>query len=172
MPAKSFSRVLIDRGTWRASAVQMRLLLAALLFTITAALRSFTQAVDLVQRIDQLYPWLNVIGIDRDAQGNVYLAGERKVQYRPRSIFGLDRWVAGICRDQAGSAGRQVYGAAIGGTQDEFVGGVESRFPGNLCLRHDQLRRLSGDLAPAFSQRGGSLETRRDRQCPLPKRLD
>jgi hypothetical protein len=53
----------------------MRRLLVAALCTLAAAAQELPRAVDLVQRIDQLYPWLEVAAFDLDAQGNIYLAG-------------------------------------------------------------------------------------------------
>jgi hypothetical protein len=53
----------------------MRLLATALLLALAASGQEFPQGVDLIQRIDNLYPWLNVLAFDVDALGNTYLAG-------------------------------------------------------------------------------------------------
>jgi uncharacterized protein (TIGR03437 family) len=109
--------------------------LAALLLTLAAAAQQFPQAVDLVQRIDQLYPWLDVIGVDLDGQGNVYLGGEAQgtipatINLRIGPLGGSD-----IVVIKLDPAGRQVYGAAIGGTQGEYVGGVKVDSGGNLYV--------------------------------------
>ena len=114
---------------------EMRLFAAAALTFAMAAAQDFPQGVDLVQRIDQQYPWLNVISFDVDAQGNVYLAGSAlgavpasiNIRYGP--LGGSDIVVLKVS-----PSGGLVYGTAIGGTQDEFVNRVKVDASGDLFL--------------------------------------
>ena len=109
--------------------------MAAALFALVAAAQELPQAVDLVQRIDQLYPWLDVIGFDVDAQGNTYLAGGVQgaipdiVNLRFGPLGGRDMVVIKL-----DPAGQQIYGTAVGGTGEEFVGGIKADSGGNLYL--------------------------------------
>ncbi len=110
-------------------------MVAAAVTLAVAAAQEFPQGVDLVQRIDQTYPWLNVISFDVDAQGNVYLAGSAlgavpasiNIRYGP--LGGRD-----IVVIKLGASGGLVYGTAIGGTQDEFVNRVRVDASGNLYV--------------------------------------
>jgi uncharacterized protein (TIGR03437 family) len=114
----------------------MRLFLAALVFTLAAAAQEFPQAVDLVQRIDQLYPWLNVIGFDVDEQGDIYLAGSAKsplpdiltTHFGP--LGGSD--IVVIKFDPV--AQRMLYAVAIGGSGDDFVNQIKVDAAGNTYL--------------------------------------
>ena len=114
---------------------RMRSFLAVSLFTLAAAAQELPQAVDLVQRIDQTYPWLNVLAFDVDGQGNLYLAGSAlgaipaMVNIRFGPLGGSD-----IVVIKVDPAGRQIYSTAIGGSQDEFVGGIKTDSGGNLYL--------------------------------------
>lgn len=111
------------------------ILIGLLASTLAATAQEFPQAVNLVQRIDQAYPWLNVVAFAVDAHGNTYLAGSAlgaipaTVNLRFGPLGGRD-----IVVIKVDPAGRQVYGAAIGGSQDEFVGGIETDPGGNLYL--------------------------------------
>jgi uncharacterized protein (TIGR03437 family) len=113
----------------------MRLLLAASLLTLAATAQELPQAVDLVQRIDQLFPWLNVVAFDVDAQGSIYLAGSAQgavpdtINMRFGPLGGYDFVVIKV-----EPSGRQIYGTAVGGTQDEFVGRIRVDSEGNLYL--------------------------------------
>lgn len=113
----------------------MRSLLGFLLFTLAAAAQELPEAVDLVQRIDQTYPWLNVLAFDVDGQGNLYLAGSAlgaipaTINIRFGPLGGRD-----IVVIKVDPSGRQIYGTAIGGSQDEFVGGIKTDSSGNLYL--------------------------------------
>ena len=147
----------------------MRLFLAALLFTLPAAAQQFPQAVDLVQRIDQLYPWLNVIGFGLDTQGNLYLAGGAQgtvpatINLRFGPLGGRD-----IVVIKLDPTGRQIYGTAIGGTQDELVGGIKVDSGGNLYLFGST---NSADYPATSSQPSGNaavaLKLDRDWQRPI-----
>ncbi len=109
--------------------------MAAWLFTLAAAAQELPQAVDLIQRIDQLYPWLDVAAFDVDAQGNLYLAGgvqgaiPATVNLRFGPLGGRDMVVIKLDPD-----GRQIYGTAVGGTGEDFVGGIKVDSAGNLYL--------------------------------------
>ncbi len=113
----------------------MRLLVSVWLFTLAIAGQPLPQAVDLVQRIDNLYPWLNVVVFDVDAQGNTYLAGSSSlpipsvVNLRTGPLGGTD-----IVVIKVDPTGRLIYGAAIGGTGDEFVGRIKVDSAQNLYL--------------------------------------
>ena len=113
----------------------MRLLVAASLFTLAAAAQELPQAVDLVQRIDQSYPWLNVVAFDLDAQGNTYFAGSAlsaipaAVNIRAGPLGGTD-----IVVIKVDPTGQLVYGAAIGGTGDEYIGRIKVDSAQNLYL--------------------------------------
>ena len=114
----------------------MRLFLAALLFTLAAAAQQFPQAVDLVQRIDQLYPWLQVVGFDVDAQGDIYLAGSAKspipdiltTHFGP--LGGSD--IVVIKFDPV--AQRMLYAVAIGGSSDDSAYLLRVDAVGNVYL--------------------------------------
>jgi uncharacterized protein (TIGR03437 family) len=113
----------------------MQLMMAAALILAIAAAQEFPQGVDLVQRIDQQYPWLDVISFDVDAQGNTYLAGSTQgtipatINLRFGPLGGRD-----IVVIKLGASGGQTYGTAIGGTQDEFVNRIKVDANGNLFL--------------------------------------
>jgi uncharacterized protein (TIGR03437 family) len=113
----------------------MRLFMAASLFALAAAAQELPQAVDLVQRIDQSYPWLNVVAFDVDAQGNTYLAGSAldaipaTVNIRFGPLGGRD-----IVVIKVDPAGQQIYGTAVGGSQDDGAGRIKVDSEGNLYL--------------------------------------
>jgi uncharacterized protein (TIGR03437 family) len=113
----------------------MRLLLATSLFTLAAAAQELPHGVDLVQRIDQSYSWLNVLAFDVDAQGNTYLAGSAlgaipvSVNIRFGPLGGTD-----IVVIKVDPTGRQIYGTAIGGSRDDIVGGIKTDSAGNVYL--------------------------------------
>jgi uncharacterized protein (TIGR03437 family) len=113
----------------------MRLLATALLLALAASGQEFPQGVDLIQRIDNLYPWLNVLAFDVDELGNTYLAGSVQgpipaaIAIRIGPLGGNDIVVV-----KTDAAGRQIYGTAIGGSQDEFVGRIKVDPLGNLYL--------------------------------------
>src|ERR1700680_891404 len=48
--------------------------LAVAAFACTAAAQELPQSVDLIQRIDTLYPWLPGGALAIDAQGNIYVS--------------------------------------------------------------------------------------------------
>ena len=110
-------------------------MMAAALILAIAAAQEFPQGVDLVQRIDQQYHWLDVISFDVDAQGNTYLAGSTQgtipatINLRFGPLGGRD-----IVVIKLGASGGQTYGTAIGGTQDEFVNRIKVDANGNLFL--------------------------------------
>ena len=112
----------------------MRWLLAASLLSLAAG-QDFPQGVELVQRLDQAYRWLHVMAFDADAQGNTYLAGyvqgavPSSVNVRVGPLGALDFVVLKL-----DSSGRQIYGAAIGGTKEELAGGIKVDTGGNLYL--------------------------------------
>jgi uncharacterized protein (TIGR03437 family) len=113
----------------------MRLLVATSLFTLAATAQPLPLAVDQVQRIDKLYPWLNVLAFDVDAQNNIYLSGSSlgpvpnvvNIRYGP--LGGTDIVVIKI-----DPAGQLIYGAAIGGTKDEYVSRIKADSGGSLYL--------------------------------------
>ena len=113
----------------------MRLLVCIPLFTLVLAGQPLPQAVDLVQRVDNLYPWLNVVAFDVDSQGNTYLAGSSSlpipnvVNIRTGPLGGMD-----IVVIKVDPSGQLVYGAAIGGTGDEYVGRIKVDSAQNLYL--------------------------------------
>ena len=97
--------------------------------------QSFPQSVDLIQRIDSLYPWLNVLAFDVDIQGNTYLAGSSSlpvpsmVNIRTGPLGRMDFVVIKV-----DPSGQLIYGVAIGGTADEFVGHIKVDSAQNLYL--------------------------------------
>ena len=126
-------------GEQLASAISMRLvpILAAIVtFALTGTAQSFPESVDVVQRIDQLYPWLNIAAFDADAQGNVYLAGSSigtipdAVNIRVGPLGGAD--IVVIKFDPI--AQRMLYGVAIGGSADDSVRQIKVDARGNVYL--------------------------------------
>ena len=113
----------------------MRLLVAVSLFTLAASAQPLPLAVDQVQRIDKLYPWLNVLAFDVDAQNNIYLAGlsfqpiPNVINIRYGPLGGTD-----IVVIKVDPAGQLIYGAAIGGTKDEYVSRIKVDSEGNLYV--------------------------------------
>jgi uncharacterized protein (TIGR03437 family) len=113
----------------------MRWFVAVSLFTLAASAQPLPLAVDQVQRIDKLYPWLNVLAFDVDAQSNIYLAGSSsqpipsEVNLRYGPLGGTD-----IVVIKVDPAGQLIYGAAIGGTKDEYVSRIKADSGGNLYV--------------------------------------
>ena len=129
----------------------VRFPLALTVLSLAAAAQEFPQAVALVQRIDQTYPWLNVISSDVDAHGNVYLAGSplgalrAAINIRIGPLGGRDIIVVKL-----DTAGRWIYGTAIGGSQDDGVVRIKADAGGNVYLAGGT---SSGDY-PAVSSPG------------------
>jgi len=114
----------------------VRVFTAIVTFAPMVGAQTFPQSVDLVQRIDQLYPWLDIAAFNVDAQGNIYIAGSSRgtipdtVNIRIGPLGGQD--IVVIKFDPV--AQRMLYGVAIGGSRDDSVSQIKVDAKGNAYL--------------------------------------
>jgi len=113
--------------------VQVLLCSAALALGATGP--QLPQGVDLIQRIDQTYSWLNVISLAVDGLGNMYLAGTATaipsiITLRQGALGGVD--IVVIKLDPTGQ--QILYGAAFGGSLEDDPSTIKVDAAGNAYL--------------------------------------
>jgi uncharacterized protein (TIGR03437 family) len=126
----------------------------------TAAAQDLPQSVDLIQRIDTLYPWLPGGSLAIDAQGNIYVSTSIQSSL-PDSITNrigpltpannANRYNIVIVKlDPTGQ--HILYGTAIGGSNGNDASGIQVDAAGNAYVSGSTI----SDDFPASSFLGGS----------------
>ena len=122
----------------------MRLLslCGVLLLAVSGLAQELPQSVDLVQRIDQLYPWLRAANVAVDQQGNFYLTADVQSplpdvitkRYGPLGAPN-NTYRYNIVVVKLDPTGQHIlYGTAIGGSNANYSGPIRIDSAGNLYL--------------------------------------
>ena len=134
--------------------------LAVAAFAWAAAAQDLPQSVDLIQRIDTLYPWLPGGNLAIDGQGNIYVSASIQSSL-PDAImnrFGpltpannTNRYNIVIVKlDPTGQ--HIIYGTAIGGSSGNYAGRIQVDAAGNAYVSGSTI----SDDFPASSIMGAS----------------